>query len=60
VQLNQEPFGNEHPLQKKKPPTAQADEASRGMANEGCPNDLIASVTDATGYSGADDATERQ
>jgi len=39
---------------------AASDEASRGMANEGCPNEPASSVPDATGYSGADDAAERQ
>jgi len=39
---------------------AALDEASRGMADEGCPNEPASGVPDATGYSGADDAAERQ
>jgi hypothetical protein len=30
------------------------DEPSSEMANEGCPNDPVISVADATGYSGTD------
>lgn len=54
---NQERLGDEQILREKESRTA---EASRGMTDEGCPNDLMASVSDATGYSGGDDATERQ
>ena len=53
-------FENQKTREQKATRLAASDEASRGMADEGCPNEPTSSVPDATGYSGADDAAERQ
>jgi hypothetical protein len=45
------------PFKDRKPCEAQSDEPSSEMANEGCPNDPVISVADATGYSGTEDGT---
>ena len=53
-------FENQKTREQKATRLAASDEASRDMADEGCPNEPASSVPDATGYSGADDAAERQ
>jgi hypothetical protein len=46
------------PLEDDKLSQNTTDEASSDMGNEGCPNDLGASISDATGYSGTQDPTD--
>jgi len=60
VQTDPQRFENQKTLEQTNARKAALDEASRGMANEGCPNEPVSSVPDATGYSGAEDAAERQ
>lgn len=60
MQADPQRFENQKTLKQTNVRQAALDEASRGMANEGCPNEATSSVPDATGYSGADDAAERQ
>ena len=43
------------PFADRKSRAAALDEPSSQMANEGCPNDAVISVADATGYSGPED-----
>jgi len=60
VQVDPQRFENQKALEQNTRRQATLDEASRGMPNGGCPNELASSVPDATGYSNADDAGERQ
>jgi len=60
VQADPQRFENQKTREQKTMRLAALDEASRGMADEGCPNEPASGVPDATGYSGADDAAERQ
>ena len=60
MQADPQRFENQKTREQKTMRLAALDEASRGMADEGCPNEPASSVPDATGYSGADDAAERQ
>jgi len=42
-----------NPARSSQPTTASLqDEAGRQMTDEGCPNDVVATVPDSTGYSG--------
>jgi len=60
VQAHPQRFENQKALEQETPRRAAADEVSRGMANEGYPNEPVSTVPDATGYSDADDAAEGQ
>jgi len=60
VQADPQRFENQNTREQEILHHAASDEASRGMADEGCPNEPASGVPDATGYSGADDAAERQ
>ena len=59
MQTDPQRFENQKTVKQTNARQAALDETSRGMANEGCPNEPASSVPDATGYSGADDAAER-
>ena len=48
----------EIPFKDDKPRQKTADEASSDMGSEGCPNDVGASISDATGHSGTHDTTK--
>ena len=48
------------PFKDGKSCAAGSDEPSSEMANEGCPNDPVISVADATGYSGTEDETNQR
>ena len=60
MQTDPQRFENQKNLKQTNSRQAPLDEASRGMANEGCSNERVSSVPDATGYSGLDDAEEGQ
>jgi hypothetical protein len=60
VQANPQPFQNRKAFEQRTLRQATSDEASRGMADEGCPNEPGSSVRDATEHSGADDAVAQQ
>jgi hypothetical protein len=51
---------SQNTLEQKSTCKAASDESSREMANEGCPNDPAASVSDDNGLFGSDDETEQQ
>ena len=60
MQTDSQRFENQKTPKQTNARHAALDEASRGMANEGCPNEPASSVPHATGYSGADDPAEQQ
>ena len=57
VKHDQQRIDLKKPFEDRNSCTVGSDEPSSQMANEGCPNDAVISIADATGYSGTGDDT---